>query len=78
MRSPFGALVPIPPEVSPIITEVFVANNQVVSAGQALFQIESDTYQLAVDNAQATASATFFVNAFGHGWSARAVRTPAK
>ena len=46
-------VVPIAPEVSGTITEVFVGNNQPVKAGQELFQIDIERYRLAVDTAEA-------------------------
>ena len=46
-------VIPIAPEVSGTVTSVDVRNNQRVSAGQALFQIDTERYQLAVQNAEA-------------------------
>lgn len=46
-------VVPITPEVSGTITGVFVENNQAVSKGQELFQIELVRYENAVQQAQA-------------------------
>lgn len=46
-------VVPVAAEVSGIVTEVAVTNNEFVSAGQELFHIDLDKYQLAVDTAQA-------------------------
>jgi multidrug resistance efflux pump len=46
-------VVPIAPEVSGTVTGVFVRNNQPVSAGQELFQIDIERYRLAVQTAQA-------------------------
>ena len=46
-------VVPIASEVSGTITEVAVTNNQPVSAGQKLFQIDVDRYQLALQTAEA-------------------------
>ena len=46
-------VVPIAAEVSGTVTDVFVANNEFVSAGQELFRIDSNKYQLAVETAQA-------------------------
>jgi len=46
-------VVPIAPEVSGTVTEVLVGNNQFVDAGQALFQIERNRYQLTVETARA-------------------------
>ena len=46
-------VIPIVAEVSGVITGVAVSNNEIVSAGQELFQIEPNRYQLAVETAQA-------------------------
>ncbi len=46
-------VVPIAAEVSGTVTDVFVANNEFVSAGQELFRIDSSKYELAVETAQA-------------------------
>ena len=46
-------VVPIAAEISGTITEVFVSNSQVVSAGQDLFQIDIERYRLAVQTAEA-------------------------
>jgi multidrug resistance efflux pump len=46
-------VVPIAPEVSGTIVSVDVKNNQRVKAGQALFQIDPERYQLAVQTAEA-------------------------
>ena len=46
-------VVPIAAEVSGTVTEVAVANNQFVSAGQELFRVDPNKYQLAVETAQA-------------------------
>lgn len=46
-------VIPIVPEVSGAVTSVDVRNNQQVSEGQTLFQIDTETYQLAVQNAEA-------------------------
>ncbi len=46
-------VIPIAAEVSGVITGVAVSNNELVSAGQELFQIEPNRYQLAVETAQA-------------------------
>lgn len=46
-------VVPIAPEVSGIVTAVEVGSNQVVTAGQVLFTLETDSYDLAMQNAQA-------------------------
>ncbi len=47
-------VVPIAAEVSGTISGVFVKNNQPVTAGQELFQIDIERYRLAVDNAKAS------------------------
>ena len=47
-------VVPISPEVSGIIVDVLVSNNQVVEQGQVLFQLDKENYRLAVQAAQAT------------------------
>lgn len=46
-------VVPVAPEVSGTVTEVFVGNNQRVEAGQKLFQIDIGNYRLAVETAEA-------------------------
>jgi multidrug resistance efflux pump len=46
-------VVPIAPEVSGTIISVDVANNQKVNAGQVLFKIDPERYQLAVQAAEA-------------------------
>lgn len=46
-------VVPIAPEISGTVTGVFVSNNQAVSVGQELFQIDIERYRLAVQTAQA-------------------------
>ncbi len=46
-------VVPIAPQVSGIVTDVAVTNNEYVSAYQELFRIDRDQYQLAVETAQA-------------------------
>ena len=50
-------VIPIAPEVSGTITEVGVGNNQQVQAGEMLFQIDTERYQLAVQNAEANLQA---------------------
>lgn len=50
-------VVPIAPEVSGTITSVLVGNNQPVRAGQELFQIDIERYELAVQTARANFSA---------------------
>ena len=47
-------VVPIAAEVSGTISDVLVKNNQIVEAGQKLFQIDIERYRLAVDNAKAS------------------------
>jgi multidrug resistance efflux pump len=46
-------VVPVAADVSGFVTGVAVGNNEVVSAGQELFRIDPDRYQLAVETAQA-------------------------
>ena len=46
-------VIPIAADVSGFVTGVAVTNNEIVSAGQELFLIEPDRYQLAVDTAEA-------------------------
>ncbi|MBT8039014.1 MAG: HlyD family secretion protein [Xanthomonadales bacterium] len=46
-------VVPVAPEVSGTITQVDVANNQFVEAGQVLFRIDDERYRLGVQQAQA-------------------------
>jgi len=46
-------VVPIASDVSGRVTAVGVDSNQVVESGQVLFEIETDTYELAVQNAEA-------------------------
>ena len=45
-------VVPIAAEVSGTVTDVAVTSNQLVSAGDPLFQIERDRYELAVETAR--------------------------
>jgi len=59
-KAPFTAqarvhalVVPIAPEVSGTVFSVDVGNNQRVKAGQKLFQIDPERYQLAVETAEA-------------------------
>lgn len=47
-------VVPIAPEVSGTVTSVQVSNNQQVAAGDPLFQIDIERYELAVQTARAT------------------------
>ena len=46
-------VVPIASEVSGTVTDVFVSNNEYVSAGQDLFRVDPNKYQLAVETAEA-------------------------
>ena len=46
-------VVPVASQVSGIVVDVFVANNEYVIAGQELFRVEPDTYELAVETALA-------------------------
>jgi multidrug resistance efflux pump len=46
-------VVPITAEVSGTVTDVAVSSNQAVSAGDLLFQIEQERYELAVETAEA-------------------------
>ena len=46
-------VVPIAPEVSGTVASVEVKGNQVVEAGQVLFTIDSESYDLALQNAEA-------------------------
>ena len=46
-------VVPVAPQVSGVVVDVFVANNEYVESGQELFRIDPSTYQLAVETAQA-------------------------
>lgn len=46
-------VVPVAPQVSGIVTDVAIANNEVVTADQVLFHIDADQYELAVETAQA-------------------------
>jgi len=46
-------VVPIAPQVSGIVTDVAVANNEYVSVDQELFRIDRDQYDLAVETAEA-------------------------
>ena len=46
-------VVPIAPEVSGTVTEVLVSNNEIVVAGQELFRLDANSYQLAVETAEA-------------------------
>jgi multidrug resistance efflux pump len=46
-------VVPVASQVSGIVVDVFVENNEYVVAGQELFRIEPDSYELAVETALA-------------------------
>ncbi len=46
-----GYVVGVAPKVAGLVTEVRVANNQVVEKGQVLFQIDPSQYQIALDRA---------------------------
>jgi multidrug resistance efflux pump len=46
-------VVPVASQVSGIVVDVFVANNEYVKAGQELFRVEPDNYELAVETALA-------------------------
>jgi multidrug resistance efflux pump len=50
-------IVGVAPEVAGRITEVNVADNQVVKAGQVLFQVDPETYRIAVEKAEADVAA---------------------
>ena len=50
-------VVPIAAEVSGTVVSVHVQKDQVVEAGQVLFQIERDSYELAVSNAEGALAA---------------------
>lgn len=52
-----AVVVPIAPEVSGTVTAVFVRNNDIVQAGQDLFQIDIERYRLAVQTAEANLEA---------------------
>lgn len=46
-------VVPVAPQVSGIVVDVYVGNNEYVVAGQKLFRVDPDTYELAVETALA-------------------------
>lgn len=48
-----AVVVPVASEVSGTVIEVLVSNNETVAAGQELFRIEPNRYQLAVETAEA-------------------------
>jgi RND family efflux transporter MFP subunit len=56
-RTPDGRIradiVPIAPDVTGLITRVFVVDNQTVKAGDALFEIDKQRFQIDADRAQA-------------------------
>lgn len=52
-----AVVVPIAPEVAGTITEVSVRNNQRVEAGQMLFQIDTNRFELALETAKANLDA---------------------
>lgn len=52
-----AVVVPIPSEVSGTVTEVNVTSNQFVKAGDVLFKVDPERYQLAVANAEANLQA---------------------
>ena len=48
-----GYVVPIAPEIAGVIKELPVSDNQIVEIGESLLQIDTESYQLAVNKAQA-------------------------
>ncbi|WP_066780266.1 HlyD family efflux transporter periplasmic adaptor subunit [Sphingomonas sp. CCH5-D11] len=50
-------VVQVAPDVSGLVTTVFVSDNQVVAAGTPLFEVDRSRYRLAVDRAQAAIAA---------------------
>lgn len=50
-------VVPIAPEIAGTVTRVLVRNNQLVKAGQELFQLDVERYELAVQTAEANLEA---------------------
>ncbi len=48
-----AVVVPIAPQVSGVVTEVAVSNNQAVQEGQVLFRIDDSNYRLALQAAEA-------------------------
>ena len=52
-----AVVVPVPSEVSGTVTEVNVSSNQFVKAGEVLFRVDPERYQLAVSNAEANLQA---------------------
>ncbi|MFZ0612990.1 MAG: HlyD family secretion protein [Desulfobacterales bacterium] len=49
-----GTIVPVSAQVAGKVATVFITDNQVVAAGDALFQIQRDDYAAAVDQSQKT------------------------
>lgn len=63
-----GYVVGVAPQVSGVITDVFVENNSRVEAGQALFQIDKSQYEIALSKARSDyANALRQVEAGGAG-----------
>ena len=48
-----GYVVPIAPEIAGVIKELPITDNQIVEIGEPLLQIDAESYQLAVNKAQA-------------------------
>lgn len=46
-------VVPVAPEVSGTVTDVFVSDNEIVRRGQELFRVDTERYRLAVETAEA-------------------------
>ena len=46
-------VVPVASEVSGTVIDVLISNNETVVAGQELFRIDPENYELAVENAEA-------------------------
>ncbi|MEI5998612.1 HlyD family secretion protein [Paraburkholderia bengalensis] len=51
-------VIPVAPEVSGRVVRVLVQNNQQVKAGDVLFEVDADSYRIAVDRAQADLETT--------------------
>ena len=51
-------VVPVAPEVSGRVTQVYVRNNQDVKAGAILFEVDPEHYRIAVDRARADVEST--------------------
>ncbi|MCB1774695.1 MAG: biotin/lipoyl-binding protein, partial [Gammaproteobacteria bacterium] len=47
-----GYVIGVAPKVAGLVTDVWVANNQEVEAGQRLFQIDPAQYQIALERAR--------------------------